>query len=67
MKTEYPIRVNEARRMLPAGGNRQITDSLTRGKVQILQVADVYQQAFGLMEELLRQKVKRVGVCTMLP
>lgn len=54
MKTEHPIRINEARRMLPAGGNRQINDPLTRGKVQILEVRSVQEQAFGLLEELRR-------------
>jgi ATP-dependent DNA helicase RecQ len=54
MKTEYPIRINKARHMLPAGGNRQINDPLARGKAQILQVAGVQEQAFGLLEELRR-------------
>jgi ATP-dependent DNA helicase RecQ len=56
MKTEHPIRVNDARRMLPAGGNRQISDLLSRGRVQLLEVAGVQEQAFGLVEELLRLK-----------
>jgi ATP-dependent DNA helicase RecQ len=56
MKTAYPIRINEARRLLPAGGNWQISDPVTRGKVQILQVAGVREQAFGLAEELQRMQ-----------
>ncbi len=58
MKTEQPIRINEARRMLPAGGNRQISDPVSRGRVQILEVRDVQDQALGLLEEL--QRLRRI-------
>ncbi len=54
MKTEHPIRVNEARRLLPNGGNWQINDPIARGKVQILQVASVEAQAYGVLEEVMR-------------
>ena len=54
MKTDHPIRINDARRMLPAGGNRQISDPLARGRVQILQVAGVPEQAFGVLAEIKR-------------
>lgn len=62
MKTDYPIRINAARRMLPAGGNRQINDAVARGKVQILQVANVQQQAFGLLGELRRLQTVEGGL-----
>ncbi len=54
MKTEHPIQVNEARRMLPSGGNWQINDPLARGKVQILQVKSVEAQGLGVLEEIMR-------------
>lgn len=54
MKTEHPIRVNEARRKLPAGGNWQINDSLGQGKVQILQVDGIKEQGFAVVEEIER-------------
>lgn len=58
MKTDHPIRINDARRMLPAGGNRQISDPLARGRVQVLQVAGVQEQAYGLLEEI--QRLRRI-------
>ncbi len=54
MKTQHPIRVNEARLMLPAGGNWQINDFVARGKVQILQVANTQEQGYGVFAELQR-------------
>lgn len=54
MKTAQPIRINDARRSLPAGGNRQISDPLSRGRVQVLHVAGVREQAYGLLEEIQR-------------
>lgn len=56
MKTEHPIRVNGARRMLPAGGNRQISDPLARGKVQVLQVETIEEQGYAILEEIERQR-----------
>lgn len=58
MKTEYPIRINDTRRILSAGGNRQITDPLSRGRVQILQVEGVQEQAYCLLEEI--QRLRRI-------
>ena len=54
MKTDHPIRVNEARRMLPPGGNWQIKDQIARGKVQILQVRTVKEQGYALLQEINR-------------
>jgi ATP-dependent DNA helicase RecQ len=54
MKTDHPIEVNDARKMLPRGGNWQINDPLVRGKVQVLQVMDEVQQGIALREEIKR-------------
>jgi ATP-dependent DNA helicase RecQ len=54
MKLDYSIQVNGARSKLPAGGNWQINDSVAHGKVQVLQVASVEEQAHGVLEEILR-------------
>lgn len=62
MKTEYPIRINEARKILPAGGNRQFNDPLASGRVQVLRVGGVNEQAFGLLEELRRLQGLEGGV-----
>ena len=54
MKTNHSIRINDARRMLPTGGNRQMSDPVSRGRVQILQVAGIQEQAYGVLEEIRR-------------
>jgi ATP-dependent DNA helicase RecQ len=54
MKTEQPIRVNEARRMLPMGGNWQINDPLARGKVQVLKVGSVIEEGYAILQEIGR-------------
>ncbi|MCP4341991.1 MAG: RecQ family ATP-dependent DNA helicase [Desulfobulbaceae bacterium] len=54
MKTDRAIQVNDARKMLPRGGNWQINDPLVRGKVQVLQVKDEVQQSIALREEIKR-------------
>lgn len=52
MKTEHPIRINSGRKSLPAGGNRQLTDPIVQGKVNILEVADKNTQALVLLEQI---------------
>ena len=64
MKTSHPIQINQARRMLPRGGNRQITDPVTRGKVQVLKASGVQEQARGLVKELKR--MQRIEGCVDL-
>jgi len=54
MKSDYPIEVNLARRPLPAGGNWQLSDPITRGRVQRIQVADQKEQSAALLEEVIR-------------
>lgn len=54
MKTEYPIEVNEARKILPEGGNWQVNDPVARGKVQVLSVECEREQGYGLLEEVKR-------------
>lgn len=54
MKTDHPIEVNRSRKDLPAGGNLEINDPLARGKVQLLHVAGVREQGYGLLEEIKR-------------
>jgi len=54
MKADHPLRVNDARRMLPAGGNWQVNDPIGRGKVQVLHVANVKEQSYGVLEEICR-------------
>lgn len=58
MKTDHPIRINDARRMIPAGGNRQISDPLSHGRVQVLQVEGVQEQAYCVLEEI--QRLRRI-------
>ncbi len=54
MKTEQPIRINQARQALPPGGNWVRLDPLVRGRVQILRVEDERHQALALVSELKR-------------
>jgi ATP-dependent DNA helicase RecQ len=60
MKIGYPIRVNKARQNLAPGGNWQLNDPVTQGKVQILEVHNAAIQAKVLLEEL--QRLQRKGV-----
>lgn len=52
MKSDHPIVINSGRATLPAGGNRQQDDPVSRGRVQILQVANEHDQALLLLEEI---------------
>lgn len=54
MKTGYPIRINQARSEMPAGGNRQINDPVACGRVQRLEVAGRKDQAAALLQEIAR-------------
>lgn len=54
MKTDHPIQINDAKKMLPHGGNWQINDPLSRGKVQILQVQTLEQQGYAVLNEIKR-------------
>jgi ATP-dependent DNA helicase RecQ len=57
MKAEQPIGVDQARRDLPPGGRWERLDpTLGQGRVQVLQVDSLSQQAQVLVSELLRLK-----------
>ncbi len=56
MKTEHPIRVNSARSTLPQGGNWQLNDSITRGRVQRIETANQQAQAVVLLDEIHRMQ-----------
>ena len=57
MKTDYPIRINHARRQDPPGGRWHRMDALGQGRVQILAVpADTIGEAVVVMTELRRLK-----------
>ena len=54
MKKTHPIEVNRARQSLPEGGNRQLSDPLSRGRVQRFEVVDKKGQAAVLLAEINR-------------
>jgi len=56
MKQHHPIRINQGRKSLPAGGRWEKLDLLAKGRVQILRCADEMQQAQVLVQELQRLK-----------
>jgi len=54
MKVAHPIRINQGRKSLPAGGRWQQLDTLARGRVQIIGCASEQAQAQAVVDELLR-------------
>lgn len=62
MKTEQSLRVNTARLSLPAGGNRELIDPLTKGRVQRFDVHSKEDQAGVLVEELRRLRRLQNGL-----
>jgi ATP-dependent DNA helicase RecQ len=56
MKTQHPIQIDRARKNKPPGGRWQRLDPLAQGRVQILEVGNVSQQAVALLGELRRLK-----------
>ncbi len=54
MKVDHPIRINQGRKSLPAGGRWQQLDTLARGRVQIIRCASEQAQAQAVVDELLR-------------
>jgi len=54
MKQQHPIRINQGRKSLAAGGRWEKLDPLAKGRVQILRCHDEMQQALALVQELLR-------------
>lgn len=56
MKTGYPIRIDQGRSLLPAGGAFGDRDSLTRGRVSVIDVAGAGEQAGAVIAEIKRLK-----------
>ena len=54
MKQQHPIRINQGRKGLAAGGRWEKLDPLAKGRVQILLCHDEMQQAQTLVQELQR-------------
>jgi ATP-dependent DNA helicase RecQ len=54
MKQQQPIRINQGRKILDAGGRWQKLDPVGKGRVQQLITADEYGQAVAVVDELLR-------------
>jgi ATP-dependent DNA helicase RecQ len=54
MKQQQPIRINQGRSELAAGGRWEKLDPLAKGRVQILTCQNETQQGQGLVQELLR-------------
>ncbi len=70
MKTGQSLQVNQARISLPAGGNWQLSDPVTQGKVQRIEVCSQEDQASVLLEEVRRlQRLQNgfdFGECAVL-
>ncbi len=60
MKTEHPIRIDRHREMLGPGGEFGRLDGLTRGKVQLIEVAAATCQAQAALAEI--QRLREMGV-----
>ncbi len=54
MKQQQPIRINQGRKNLAAGGRWENLDLVVKGRVQILQTQSEIQQAQAIVQELLR-------------
>lgn len=58
LKIEHPIKIDRARLKQPVGGSWQDIDTITQGKVLILQVADtLYAQAQAVVAEVERKRL----------
>ncbi len=54
MKTDRPIRIDQGRGLLPAGGVFGERDPLTRGRVARVEVGDIQDQAAAVVQEIRR-------------
>jgi ATP-dependent DNA helicase RecQ len=59
MKTDHPIRINQGRGLLPAGGVFGEKDALTRGRVALVEVGDIGGQAAAVVREI--QRLRSLG------
>ncbi len=60
MKTDKPIRIDQGRSLLPAGGIFGSKDALTRGRVAVVEVPDALAQAAAIVREI--QRLRAIGV-----
>ena len=60
MKTDKPIRVDQGRNLLPAGGVFGAKDTLTRGRVAVVETPDAASQAAAIVREI--QRLRSMGV-----
>lgn len=56
MKGGHPIRIDRHRSTLPAGGDLELSDALTRGRVQLIGVDDALHQAETVLGEIRRKQ-----------
>jgi ATP-dependent DNA helicase RecQ len=61
MKTGQSLQVNQARLSLPPGGNWQLNDPITRGRVQRIEVGSRENQAYALLDEIRRLQRLQIG------
>jgi ATP-dependent DNA helicase RecQ len=61
MKTGQSLRVNQARLSLPPGGNWQLHDPITKGRVQRIEVRSRDDQAYALLDEIRRLQRLQIG------
>jgi ATP-dependent DNA helicase RecQ len=61
MKTGQCLKVNQARTSLPPGGNWQLSDPITKGRVQRIEVRSRDDQACVLLEEIRRLQRLQIG------
>jgi ATP-dependent DNA helicase RecQ len=54
MKQQQPIRINQGRKSLDAGGRWQKLDTVAKGRVQQITIANEYSQALAVVQELQR-------------
>ncbi len=60
MKTRQAIRINQSRNLLPAGGLFGDSDTLTRGRVSVIETADMREQAEAVILEIERLRDLKV-------
>ncbi len=61
MKTRHAIRIDQGRGLLPAGGNFGDHDPLTRGRVALVEVGDMFGQAAAVIREIQRLRALGAG------
>lgn len=59
MKTNHPIKIDQARGLLPHGGVFGDRDAFTRGRVALIEVSDVTTQTVAIIREI--QRLRSLG------